>query len=43
MHHIEPFLADERVRGQRREAELVRLGRGRRRGRRARYRRLVRA
>jgi hypothetical protein len=43
MHDIEPLLIDERIRGLRRDAELVRLGRGRRRGRRARYRRLVRA
>lgn len=43
VHPDEPHLADERIRGQRRDAELVRMGRGRRRGRRARYRRLVRA
>ncbi len=43
MHPTEPLLTDGRIRGQRRDAELVRLGRGRRRGRRARYRRLVRA
>jgi hypothetical protein len=41
MHHIEA-LNDERIFGQRHDGELVRLGRGRRRGRRARYRRLVR-
>jgi hypothetical protein len=42
MEPMEAFAADERQRVVRRDAELVRLGRGRRRSRRARYRRLPR-
>jgi hypothetical protein len=40
MDVMKPLLVDERQRQIRRDGELVRLGRGRRRGRRARYRRL---
>jgi hypothetical protein len=40
MDFMKPLLVDERQRHIRRDGDLVRLGRGRRRARRARYRRV---